>query len=146
MKLCGAGGLARAVNGEDPDKLQTEAYAAAGLPGITPNTRLEKVRRATLPPQHESVMDLKAGEVSAVFSDPGGAHFIYKMIAKRVLTLDDAKPEIQTQISSQRFRDSMKPFQGDTVFSDAYFNPPGVSTAPPHRNPKDRKKNPPPGF
>ena len=137
---------ARAVNGEDPDKLQTEAYAAAGLPGIIPNTKLEKVRRATLPPQHESVMELKPGEISAVFSDPGGAHFIYKMIVKHVLTLDDAKPEIRDQISSQRFRDSMKPFQGDTVFSDAYFNPPGLSTTPPHRNPKDRKKNAPPGF
>ena len=91
-------------------------------------------------------MDLKAGEVSAVFSDPGGAHFIYKMIAKRVLTLDNAKPEIQTLISTQRFRDSMKPFQGDTVFSDTYFNPPGQSTTPPHRNPKDRKKSMPPGF
>lgn len=132
---------ARAVNGEDPDKLQTEAYAAAGLPGMTPNTKLEKVRRTTLPPQHESVMDLKDGEISHVFSDPGGAHFIYKMISKRVLTLEDAKAEIQNQISSQRFRESMKPFQGDAVFSDAYFNPPGSSRTPPHRNPKDRKKN-----
>ena len=31
----------RAVHGEDPDKLQTEAYVAAGLPEIKPNTKLE---------------------------------------------------------------------------------------------------------
>jgi len=146
MKLCGAGGLARAVNGEDPDKLQAEAYAAAGLPGISANTKLEKVRRATLPPQHESVMDLKPGEVSAVFSDPGGAHFIYKMIAKHVLTLDDAKPEIQNQISSQRFRDSMQPFQGDAVFSDAYFNLPAFPRLRHTAIPRTGKGVRPPGF
>lgn len=133
---------ARALNGEDPDKLQTEAYAAAGISGVTPDTKMQKVRRTTLPPQHESVMDLKAGEVSQVFSDPGGAHFIYKMIGKQVLTLEDARAEIRTQISTQRFRDSMRPFQGNTVFSDAYFNPPGTSTTPPHRNSKDRRKKP----
>jgi hypothetical protein len=132
----------RAISGEDPDKLQTEAYAAAGIPGVTPNTKMVKIRRASLPPQHESVMDLKAGEVSQVFSDPGGAHFIYKMISKQVLTLEDARPEIRIQISTLRFRDSMKPFQGNAVFSDAYFNPPGTSTTPSHPNPKDRRKKP----
>ena len=65
---------ARAVKGEDPDKLQIEAYTAAGFPQTTPNTKMEKVRRDTLPPQHEAVMDLRLGEVSEVFSDPAGAH------------------------------------------------------------------------
>ncbi|MGA2855871.1 MAG: hypothetical protein ABSE40_03325 [Candidatus Sulfotelmatobacter sp.] len=134
---------ARAANGDDPDQLQVEAYTAAGIPGITPNTKMEKVRRSTLPPRHEMVMDMNPGEVSEVFSDPGGAHFIYKMISKETLTLEDAKTEIRTTISAQRYRDSMKPFQGDVVFSDAYFNPPGQSTTPPQRNPKDRKKTPP---
>ncbi len=44
---------ARAVKGEDTDKLQIEAYTEAGFPGTAPNTKMEKVRRATLPPQHE---------------------------------------------------------------------------------------------
>lgn len=135
---------ARAARGEDPDKLQIEAYTAAGIPGSSPNTRMEKVRRATLPPRHELVMALKPGEVSEVFSDPGGAHFIYKMVSKETLTLDDVKAEIRTTISSQRYRDSMKSFEGDVVFSDAYFNPPPDSTSPPpRRNPKDRRKTPP---
>ncbi len=116
---------ARAVNGEDPDKLQIEAYTAAGIPRTNSDTKMEKVRRAALPPRHEAVMDLKPGEVSEVFSDPGGAHFIYKMISKQTLTLEEAKTEIRGAISSQRYRDSMKSFQGDVVFSDAYFNPPG---------------------
>ena len=86
---------ARAVNGEDPDKLQVEAYTEAGIPHTRSNTKMEKVRRDALPPQHEAVMDLKPGEVSEVFSDPGGAHFIYKMISKHTLTLEEAKTEIR---------------------------------------------------
>jgi hypothetical protein len=122
---------ARAVAGEDPDKLQVEAYQAAGIMQSATNTKMEKVQRATLPPQHESVMDLQPGEVSKLFSDPQGAEFIYKMISKGTLTLEDAKPEIRTQISSQRYRESMKNFEGDVVFNDAYFMAPGKPATPP---------------
>jgi hypothetical protein len=134
---------ARAVNGEDPDRLQTEAYAEAGFPRTNPDTKMEKVRRATVPPRHEAVMDLKPGDVSEVFSDPGGAHFIYKMISKRTLTLEEVKSEIRTAISSQRYRDSMKGFQGDVVFSDAYFNPPGKPAASPPRARRGKRRKPP---
>jgi hypothetical protein len=134
---------ARAVSGEDPDKLQIEAYTEAGFPLTTVNTKMENVRRTTLPPLHETVLDLKAGEVSGVFSDPDGAHFIYKMISKETLTLEDVKTEIRTAISSQSYRDSMKSFQGDVVFSDAYFIPPGKPTTPPQRNRKERRMKPP---
>jgi PPIC-type PPIASE domain len=121
---------ARAVSGEDPDSLQLAAYAQAGIARTTSGTKLEKVRRSTLPPAHETVLDLKPGEVSAVFSDPAGAHFIYKMLSKRTLTLEEAKAETRGMIYSQRYRDSLKSVQGDTVFSDAYFNPPGRAAVP----------------
>lgn len=134
---------ARAANGEDPDELQIEAYTEAGFPRTTPNTKMEKVRRATLPPRHETVLDMKPEEVSEVFSDPGGAKFIYKMITKETLTLEEVKTEIRTAISSQRYRDSMKSFQGDAVFNDAYFNPPGKPVTPPQRNRKSKENKPP---
>jgi bifunctional DNA-binding transcriptional regulator/antitoxin component of YhaV-PrlF toxin-antitoxin module len=136
---------ARAVNGEDPDKLQIEAYAAGGFPSTSPHTTMDKIRRVVLPLQHETVFDLKPGEVSAVFSDPDGAHFIYKMISKQALALEDVKAEIRTAISSQRYRESMKSFQGDVVFSDAYFNPPGESAKPPERVRRARRKTAQPG-
>lgn len=136
---------ARAVSGEDPDKLQIEAYAAAGFERTKPSTKTEKVRRTTLPPQHEAVFDLKPGEVSQVFSDPAGAHFIYKMIDKQTLTLEEAKPEIRGEISSQRYRESMKAFQQDVVFNDAYFNPPEKSPAPPQRTSRKARKTAPSG-
>ena len=96
-----------------------------------------------LPPRHEAVLDLKPGEVSEVFSDPSGARFIYKMISKQTLTREEVNTEIRAAISTQRYRESMKPFQGDAVFSDAYFNPPGNPATPPQRNRKGRAKNPP---
>jgi len=120
---------ARAVSGEDPDKLQIEAYRQAGIARETVSTHIDNVRRASLPPAHEAVMDLKAGEVSEVFSDPQGAHFIYKMLSKRSLAIEDVRTEIRAAISSRRYRDAMKNYQGEVVFNDAYFNPPGNSDA-----------------
>jgi hypothetical protein len=132
----------RAIDGEDPDKLQVEAYAAGGFPGTSPHTKMEKIRRAVLPPQHEAVFELKLGEVSEVFSDPDGAHFIYKMISKQTLAFEDVKAEIRTTISGQRYRESMKSFQDDVIFSNAYFNPPGELAKPPERNRHARRKKP----
>ncbi|MGA7564726.1 MAG: peptidylprolyl isomerase, partial [Terriglobales bacterium] len=114
---------ARAAKGEDPDKLQKEVYVAAGLPGSTPNTKMERVRRTNLPPAHQVIMDLKPGEVSEVISDTNSGYYIYKMISEETLTLDNVKPEIERMISSQRYRDSMKGFQGDVELNDAYFGP-----------------------
>jgi hypothetical protein len=115
----------RAVAGEDPDKLQKEAYTAAGLPGNAPNTKMEKVRRTTLPVSQQSVMDLKPGEVSAVIADPNSGYYIYKLLSKETLSLDAAKVEIRNAISSQRYRDSMQAFQSPSNIdlNDAYFGP-----------------------
>ena len=129
---------ARAVQGDDMDKLQIEAYAQAGIERTQVDTKLEQVRRSTLPPQHESVMDLKPGEVSEVLSDPEGAHFIYKMIAKSTLTPEQAKPEMRSAISTERYRDSVKAFQEDVVFTDAYFDPPAKSVKPSVRGHKTK--------
>lgn len=118
---------ARVRNGEDPDTLQREAYAQAGITRASAGTLMEKVRRASLPPSHEKVLDLMPGEVSEVLSDPAGAHFIYKMIAKQTLTLDAVKGEIRGVIAARRYRDSIKSFQGGVIFSDAYFNPPSTN-------------------
>lgn len=114
---------ARAAKGEDPDKLQKEVYTAAGLPGNAPNTKMEKVRRTTLPANHQAAMDLKAGEVSEVIADPNSGSYIYKMVSKETLPLDGVKPEIKNAISSQRYRDTMQNFQGNVDLNDAYFGP-----------------------
>jgi bifunctional DNA-binding transcriptional regulator/antitoxin component of YhaV-PrlF toxin-antitoxin module len=132
MTKLAAGLRARAAKGEDPDKLQKEAYAAAGLPGSAPSTKMEKVRRTTLPANHQAVMDLKAGDVSEVISDPNSGHYIYKLVSKETLSLDDkVKTEIRSTISSQRYRDSMQGFQGNVDLNDAYFGPTRNPAMPP---------------
>lgn len=124
---------ARALKGEDPDTLEKEAYADAGLPGNPMSTKMEKVRRTTLPATHLIVMDLKPGEVSAVISDPGSGHYIYKMVSKETLPLETVKTEIRNTISSQRYRDSMQEFQGNVDLNDAYFGPSRLAPIPPRQ-------------
>ncbi len=124
----------RAARGADPDKLEIEAYTAAGIPGTAPHTIVPNVRRAMLPPSHEKVMSLSPGEVSELLSDPGGGHFIYKMVRKETLSLQEARPEIRKQLSEQRYREAMRRFSGDVAFNDAYFS----SYATPHRHQRER--------
>jgi hypothetical protein len=122
---------ARAVTGEDFDTLQKEAYAAAGLPGNAPTTKLDKARRSSLPPGHQAVMDLKPGEVSEVISDPNGGHYIYKLVSKQTLAPETVKPDILKIISAQRYRDSMQGFQGNVDLNEAYFGPAPTRPMPP---------------
>lgn len=126
---------ARAVQGADPDELEREAYTAAGIPGAAPPTRLENVRRATLPPSHEMAMNLAPGEVSEVLSDPGGGHFIYKMVSKSSLSLQEARADIRKELAEQRYREATQRFSRDVVLNDAYF----ASHATPHRHQRERR-------
>ena len=139
MKKVAAGLRARAANGEDPDKLQKEAFAAAGLKGTQPNTRMDKVRRSTLPPAHVGVLDLKPDQVSDLISDSSG-HYIYKLLSKQTMPLDSdkVKQEIRNTLSSQRYKDSMQSFQaGNAELNDAYFGPARNPALPmPPRGPK----------
>jgi bifunctional DNA-binding transcriptional regulator/antitoxin component of YhaV-PrlF toxin-antitoxin module len=131
MKQVAADIRARAAKGEDPDKLQKEAYLAAGLPGNPPNTKMEKVRRTTLPANHKAVMDLKPGEVSELISDPNNGHYIYILVSKETVSLESVTPEIRKAISSQRYRDSMQGFQSNVELNDAYFGPARNPAMPP---------------
>ena len=51
---------ARAIAGESFSALQKEAYTAAGMTDVPPNSSLGRVQLADLPPGHSSVRDLKA--------------------------------------------------------------------------------------
>ena len=131
MKKVAADLRASAVKGEDPNKLQKEAYVAAGLPGSPPNTEMENVRRTMLPANHQAAMDLEPGEVSEAIFDPGSGHYIYKLVGKQTLSLDTEKAEIRKLISSQRYRDGMQSFQGNVDLNDAYFGPVRNPAIPP---------------
>lgn len=124
----------RAAAGEDFAKLQKEAFDTAGLKVDSPTVNLPSVRRTGLPPGHAAALDLKAGEVSQVISDSGG-HYIYKVISKTAMPLDQAKNEIHGKLQNDRTREMMdklnNSFKAET--NDAYFGPGAAGpTAPPH--------------
>ena len=117
----------RATAGEDFSKLQIQAYAAAGVSGNnSPNPKMEKIRRRSLPPAHASVFDLKPNEVSPVISDATG-HYIYKLEWKGTEPLDAAKKEISNTLRGQRVRKMMESLEQPYTIevNETYF---GVDT------------------
>jgi len=117
---------ARAGAGEDFTKLQKEAFEAANMKMDNPTVNLPKVRRTGLPPAHVAVFDLKVGEVSTVITDNGG-HYVYKVVSKETLPLEQVKEEIHNTLKSQRMKEMMDKYTNsyhvDT--NEAYFGPPG---------------------
>ena len=117
---------ARAAAGEDSAKLQKEAFTAAGMKVESPTVSMPKVRRTGLPPAHAAVFDLKPGEVSAVLSDSGG-HYVYKVVSREQLPLDQVKEEIRGTLRTERVRAAMEKVQNSfkTETNEAYFGPEG---------------------
>ncbi|MGB8112563.1 MAG: hypothetical protein WCF22_02245, partial [Candidatus Sulfotelmatobacter sp.] len=114
---------ARAIAGESFSTLQKEAYTAAGMTDVPPNSSLGRVQLADLPPGHSSVRDLKAGEISEVLNDATG-HYIYKLDGKETDVLDKAKKdEIRTVLKQQNKQKAIQAIQEpiSTELNPAYF-------------------------
>jgi len=121
----------RAAAGEDFAKLQKEAFEAAGTKVDNPTVNLPKVRRTGLPPAHAAVFDLKQGEVSQVISDNGG-HYIYKVVSKELLPLDQVKDEIHNKLKSDRTKEMMDKYTNSFQVepNEKYFGPAGPPGPP----------------
>ncbi|SRR5579871_717230 len=112
----------RAAAGDDFGALQQQAYGFAHLNTPPPPTRLERARRGSVPDAHQSVFDLKAGEISPVIEDAGG-FYVYKLDSKETEPLSEVQAEIRKKLEEQRMRAMMQKVQ-DSVSSDlnqAYF-------------------------
>lgn len=128
---------ARAVAGEDFHKLQEAAYVAAAVKTKAPSVAMNDVRRSGLVPAEASVMDLKEGAVSQVFSD-GSGYVIYKVKKKEVEPLDKVKEEIRGMLRNQRVQEQMQAVEHSvtTNLDDDYFGPaagpqlPGMNLPP----------------
>jgi len=122
----------RAAKGEDFVKLQKEAFEAAGQKVDNPTVNLPKVRRTGLPPAHAAVFDLKVGEASAVISDNGG-HYVYKVVSKEVLPLDQVKDEIHNKLKSERLKEMMDKYTNSfaAIPNEEYFGPAAAAGPPP---------------
>jgi hypothetical protein len=112
----------RAKAGEDFNKLQKEAFSAAGI-NAAPDAKLV-LNPAALPPSQQEVRQLKPGEVSKLFTEPSGA-YIYKMQSSEVTPLDTVRKEIETALTRQKFEEEARK-QIDAVkpdLNEAYFGP-----------------------
>ena len=114
----------RAAAGEDFGKLQKDAYTFAGLTTPPPLVTIPKARKSSLPAAHASVLDLKAGEVSEVISDPGG-FYIYKVVSKETEPQSEAENEIRKILTSERARSMLQTVQDSitTELNPSYFGP-----------------------
>lgn len=135
---------ARAAGGGDFNKLQEEAYQVAGMKSAAPNTSMGKMRRNMLPPAQQSVMEMKPGEVSPVIADQSG-YFIYKLISKETMPLDQAREEIKGTLRSQRLQEEMKEVQESSTpeLDEAYFGPEAPRGPTPPRGPLPPGATPP---
>lgn len=111
----------RAIAGEDFVQLQAAAYRDEGIESATPGITVS-VRRISLPPNQESVMDMKPGEISPVLEDPTG-FFIYRLERKETLSLDVARNEIEEALRTQRMQDDLHNVLGNTTttLAEDYF-------------------------
>jgi PPIC-type PPIASE domain len=132
---------AEAASGTDFAKLQKEAFEAAGQKVDNPTVNLPKVRRSGLPPAHAAVFELKVSEVSQVISDNGG-HYVYKVVSKQVLPLDQVKDEIHNKLKADRMKEMMDKYTNsfESIPNEAYFGPPAgppgmMRGGPPHLPP-----------
>jgi parvulin-like peptidyl-prolyl isomerase len=116
---------ARAAAGEDFEKLQKEAYTASGLQGTAPSTNIGKLTRAELPANHRAAMDLKPGEVSPIFTEANG-YYVYKVVAKDMKPIDQAREQIRTTLAQQKLQDTMQAIEqsGKSELNEAYFAAP----------------------
>jgi hypothetical protein len=85
----------RAAAGEDFDQLQREAYKNLGINVAPPLTKLNMVRRTSLPQEEARVFDLNVGELSPVL-ESGGALVILKLESKQSIPVESAGPEIKS--------------------------------------------------
>jgi hypothetical protein len=115
---------ARAVAGDDFYKLQKEAYDLAGFQSVTPSVQMGKVTRASIPPAHQKIFEMKAGQVSELFSDAGG-YYIYKVLSKQPEDLDDVSQQIREKVKLQKMQNTMEKLVNSIkpTLNEAYFGP-----------------------
>jgi len=136
---------ARAAAGEDVTKLQQEAYDFAGLKQKAQSTRMENQRKSGIPPADASIFELKAGDVSQVFTDAAG-FMIYKIVEVKDLPVASVHDEIARTLQAQKMKNSFEALQNSAKpdYAEAYFATPAPPTL---RNPGETpaQNTPPPG-
>jgi hypothetical protein len=98
---------ARAAAGEDDlTQLQQDAYKKLGIQSVPPPVAQTLVRRKNLPPDQAKVFDQKVGEISEVVDAPG-ALIVLKLVSKKSIPLQEARPEIESTLQRQHLQQNL---------------------------------------
>jgi hypothetical protein len=138
---------ARAAAGEDPTKLQQEANDLAGNKTKVTNVKVENMRKTSIPASDAAIFDLKAGELSPVFSDATG-YRIYKVTEVKDLPLASVHDEIARALQGQNMKNAYDSLQNSakTTFDSTYFATPAAPSLRNHGEaPAPQGTTPPPG-
>jgi hypothetical protein len=127
---------ARLAAGESFEKVQKEAYEAAGFKTPPPPTVTSKRREGSTPAELE-LFSLKKGDLSKPILDMAGAS-IYQVQDTKVTPFEEVRPGIEAQLASERMRAQLENLSSvaKPEFNQAYFdqfktNEPVRPTAPP---------------
>lgn len=115
---------ARAVAGENFNRLQDEAFDLAGIHTGNSNANLGEMRRSQMPPNQAFVMDLKPGEVSSIITDLSG-FVIYRVDSKTTEPLSQVQDDIRDILVGQRVQEQLKSLleAASPILNDRYFGP-----------------------
>lgn len=108
--------------GEDPDKLQKEAFERASNKSAPPPVDLGMRRKGTLSPAQSAVYDLKPGQISQIFPDPSG-FFIFKVLRRDTAALEKYEDEIRRTLRGQRLQAENERLMKQTTveLNESYF-------------------------
>jgi PPIC-type PPIASE domain len=138
---------ARLAAGEGFEKLQKEAYEAAGFKTPPPPTVTTKRLEGSSPDELE-LFSLKKGDLSKVIVDPAGAT-IYQVQETKLVPLEEVKPGIEGQLASERMRQQLdslstiaKPELNQAYFSSLKAEEPVRGMMPPGGAPSASQSTP----
>lgn len=127
----------RAKAGEDFNALQKEVFDKLAIKSSPPPTDMGAQRRTSFSAEEGAVIfDLGAGQVSDIVATPIG-DFVYKVVSKRTLSLDEAKTDILTNLQRQRYNTALGAiFAPVSVKLNTDYFGPNASVTMPGKNPE----------
>jgi hypothetical protein len=126
---------ARAVAGEDFDKLQKEAFKVAEI-ATDPNIKVEDLRRGDLSEVQNVIFDLEPGKISALLTDQTG-YFIYKLMSRTVPPFEIVKPQVTVRMQNDKSAEAVHKIEklSEAEVNAAYFDK--YDPPPPSENEPD---------
>jgi hypothetical protein len=131
MKLVAQSVHTRARAGADFEALQKEVVDTSNLREGAPPTKLEKMSRGRLRRSQQVVLDLKLGEVSALFEEPDEGYYIYKILSREMPPFESVKSDVMPVLEKYRMdtwkKDITQPVK--VSLNEQYFGAAGVANS-----------------